>query len=99
MPTDRLLSAFSFLEIFKALLTALTKIVQKSLNIRGCIENNRNLGDFFMFFSKFFSKMTLLGLILYGESMTRIPNPSLTLNHGIGVCVLKRKSKNFRFSA
>ena len=74
------------------------------------VEKNRNLGDFFMFFrpENFFSKMTLLGLILCGESIVRIPklenaflmrafpkleNASLTLIQGNGVCVLKRKSK------
>jgi hypothetical protein len=33
------------------------------------------------------------------ESIARISNASLTLNQGIGVCVLKRKSKIFKFSA
>jgi hypothetical protein len=37
--------------------------------------------------------MILLRLILCGKSIARISNASLTLNQGIGVCVLKRKSK------
>jgi hypothetical protein len=39
--------------------------------------------------------MTLLGPILCGESIAHISNPSLTLNQGIGVCVLKRKFLDF----
>ena len=44
---------------------------------------------------KFFSKMTLLGLILCGESIARISNASLILSQRIGICVLKGKFLDF----
>ena len=51
---------------------------------------------------KFFSKMTLIRYnFMRGNRLRpflKLENASLTLNQGIGVCVLKRKSKMFRFS-